>query len=81
MTALEVADHHVEHELAAVQDHIKNLIGKIQQREDKAETRIENLEGLVKKVCSLCFQSIRLSKLLMSLYVLCRRWQALWTVD
>lgn len=48
--SLDVQDHHVEHQLAAVQDHIKNLIGKIQAREDKSESRIENLEALVKKV-------------------------------
>lgn len=119
MTSMEVADHHIEHQLAAVQDHIKvrygvrctghtvrsilegsspsvwcfmpvprefvhhrnlttdhstghsryshylldltvasrsplyptqNLIGKINSREDKSESRIENLEALVKKV-------------------------------
>jgi len=49
MGTMEVQDHHVEHQLAAVQDHIKNLIGKIQAREDKSENRIENLEALVKK--------------------------------
>ena len=48
--SMEVQDHHVEHQLAAVQDHIKNLIGKIQSREDVSESRIENLEALVKKV-------------------------------
>ena len=48
--AMEVQDHHLEHQLAAVQDHIKNLIGKLQAREDKSESRIDNLEALVKKV-------------------------------
>lgn len=43
-------DHHVEHQLASVMDHIKNLIGKIEKREDKSETRIENLEKLIKQV-------------------------------
>lgn len=56
---LEVQDHHVEHQLAAVQDHIKNLIGKIQAREDKSETRIENLEGLVKKVRIVSYLYVR----------------------
>jgi hypothetical protein len=31
-------------------DHIKNLIGKLEVREDKSETRIENLEKLIKQV-------------------------------
>ncbi len=43
-------DHHVEHQLAAVMDHIKNLIGKLEKREDNAESRIENIEKLIKQV-------------------------------
>jgi hypothetical protein len=43
-------DHHVEHQLAAVMDHIKSLIGKIEKREDNAENRIENIEKLIKQV-------------------------------
>mmetsp|Transcript_21464 Transcript_21464/g.48610 ORF Transcript_21464/g.48610 Transcript_21464/m.48610 type:complete len:430 (-) Transcript_21464:197-1486(-) len=46
---LQTLDHHLEHELAAVQDHIKNLLGKMAAREDRAEDRIADLEGMVKK--------------------------------
>lgn len=46
----ETFDHHVEHQFASVMDHIKNLIGKLEVREDKSETRIENLEKLIKQV-------------------------------
>jgi hypothetical protein len=42
-------DHQVEHQMASVTDHIKNLIGKIEKREDKSENRIENLENLIKQ--------------------------------
>lgn len=48
--AHETLDHHVEHQLASVMDHIKNLIGKIEKREDSSENRITNLEGIIKKV-------------------------------
>ncbi len=53
IATLETQDHHVEHEMAAVKDHINNLLAKINSREDKSEMRIENLEALVKKVCLL----------------------------
>lgn len=46
----ETLDHHVEHQFASVYDHIKSLIGKLEKREDKSETRLENLENLIKKV-------------------------------
>lgn len=48
--AHETLDHHVEHQFASVYDHIKNLIGKLEKREDKSETRLENLENIIKKV-------------------------------
>lgn len=44
----ETLDHHVEHELASVYDHIKSLIGKLEKREDKSESRLEQLESLIK---------------------------------
>lgn len=37
-------DHHLEHELVAVEDHISNLGSKINKREDSSEGRIEMLE-------------------------------------
>ena len=42
-------DHHVEHEFVSVDDHINNMIGKLEKREDKAEDRIGSLEAEVKK--------------------------------
>jgi hypothetical protein len=46
MEKLDVFDHHVEHELTAINDHIANLLSKIEKREDKAELRIENIEAV-----------------------------------
>lgn len=45
----EVLDHHIEHELASVSDHIKSLIKKLEQREEKSENRIEQLEEIIQK--------------------------------
>ena len=42
-------DHHVEHSLVSVDDHLSNMIGKLNKREDKAEDRIGSLEAEVKK--------------------------------
>lgn len=42
-------DHHVEHSLVSVDDHLSNMIGKLEKREDKAEDRIGSLEAEVKK--------------------------------
>ena len=39
----------MEHQFASVMDHIKNLIAKIEKREDKSESRIENIERLIKQ--------------------------------
>lgn len=42
-------DHHVEHEFVSVEDHLSNMVTKLEQREDKSEGRILNLEEEVKK--------------------------------
>lgn len=42
-------DHHVEHSFVSVDDHLANMIGKLNKREDKAEDRIGSLEAEVKK--------------------------------
>lgn len=42
----EFLDHHVEHALASIDDHIANMIGKIEKREDKSESRIGDLESV-----------------------------------
>jgi mannose-binding lectin 2 len=46
---LNTLDHHVEHEFVSVDDHINNMIAKLEKREDKSEGRIEILEADVKK--------------------------------
>jgi len=46
---LSTLDHHLEHEFASVEDHIKVMGGKLEARENKAENRIDNLEEAVKK--------------------------------
>ena len=47
---VETLDHHFEHQLSSVEDHIKNLLGKLNEREDKSEKRIKELEEIVKRV-------------------------------
>lgn len=42
-------DHHVEHEFVSVDDHLTNMISKLEKREDKSEDRIGSLEAEVKK--------------------------------
>jgi hypothetical protein len=42
----DVLDHHVEHALVSVDDHIANMIGKLEKREDKSESRIGDLESV-----------------------------------
>lgn len=54
---LHTLDHQVEHSNVATIDHIKNLLNKIEKREDKSETRIENIEALIKQV-SICLDYI-----------------------
>lgn len=42
-------DHHVEHQFVSVDDHLSNMVGKLNKREDKSEDRIGSLEAEVKK--------------------------------
>jgi len=49
LVRLNTLDHHLEHEFASVDDHIKVMGGKLEAREATAETRIESLEGVIKK--------------------------------
>lgn len=44
LVKLDFFDHHTEHEFASVNDHILNMLGKIEKREDKSETRIDTIE-------------------------------------
>jgi uncharacterized protein (UPF0335 family) len=39
-----VREHHIEHAFASVEDHLKTMIEKIERREDKSDTRIQDLE-------------------------------------
>lgn len=39
---------HVEHEFASIKEKISNLVGKLEQREESAEKRIDSLEQVVK---------------------------------
>jgi chromosome segregation ATPase len=45
----ETMDHHLEHELASVNDHIETLINKVSKREDVAEERLKQLEDAIKR--------------------------------
>ena len=45
----EFLDHKTEHDLFAVNDHIKNLIGKLEKREAKSESRLDDIEEVVKR--------------------------------
>uniref|UniRef100_A0A7S0XEJ2 L-type lectin-like domain-containing protein n=1 Tax=Chromulina nebulosa TaxID=96789 RepID=A0A7S0XEJ2_9STRA len=49
LSKFNVLDHHIEHEFVAANDHIDNMIAKLNSKEESAETRIEDLETLVKK--------------------------------
>jgi hypothetical protein len=46
LAKLEFFDHHTEHEFASVNDHILNMLGKIEKREDKSEMRIDTIEDV-----------------------------------
>lgn len=43
------ADHHVEHEFAEVNDHIKSMLSKLEKREDKSESRLDLIEEAIRK--------------------------------
>ena len=38
------ADHHLEHELASVDDNLKHMISKLERKETDVETRIDKVE-------------------------------------
>ena len=40
-------DHHLEHELIGINDHISNVLGKLEKREDVSEARIKNVEEVI----------------------------------
>ena len=40
----EYNDHHLEHELVSVDDHLKTMVGKLETKEENAEARIAEIE-------------------------------------
>lgn len=60
----EFLDHHVEHALASIDDHIANMIGKIEKREDKSESRIGDLETVKHLLYFILFLFIYYSNLI-----------------
>lgn len=50
---MDTMDHHVEHKLVDVYDHIKSIVGKLEHKEEDSEERIALLETLVQKVSTL----------------------------
>eukprot|EP00401_Gymnodinium_catenatum_P047282 CAMPEP_0117596956 /NCGR_PEP_ID=MMETSP0784-20121206/74594_1 /TAXON_ID=39447 /ORGANISM="" /LENGTH=69 /DNA_ID=CAMNT_0005399283 /DNA_START=53 /DNA_END=258 /DNA_ORIENTATION=+ len=40
-------DHQIEHNNVAANDHIKNIIAKLEKREKDSESRIDDLESFV----------------------------------
>jgi len=42
-------DHHFEHQVVLFKENIQNLISKLNEREDTSESRIGNLEDIIKK--------------------------------
>ena len=49
MAKFEHVGHHLEHEMEAVEDHMRNTVGKLQAQEKQADNRIDELERLVVK--------------------------------
>ena len=39
-------DHHVEHEVVGIKDHINNVLSKLEKREDSAESRLDSVEDV-----------------------------------
>ena len=51
MNKMEYMDHHYEHHFVTNSDNIDHVKAKLDDKEDSALHRIDELEGLVKKVC------------------------------
>lgn len=47
MKSMDVLDHHIEHELESVKDHITNMLAKLESREDTTEQRVDNIADLI----------------------------------
>jgi lectin, mannose-binding 2 len=41
---MEYNEHHLEHELVSIDDHLKSMVGKLEKKEDESESRIEVIE-------------------------------------
>lgn len=47
MTKNKIREHHIEHAFAAIDDHLSNMIQKLEKREDKSDVRIQELEEVI----------------------------------
>jgi hypothetical protein len=59
MNRLDVMDHRAEHELTSVHDNIDSMKAKLDRREESAESRIGDLEAIIKKVCVYVYSWLR----------------------
>lgn len=48
---MEYNDHHLEHELVSIDDHLKSMVGKLEKKEDESQSRI----GVIEQVNSAHF--------------------------
>lgn len=49
MTKNQIREHHIEHAFATIDDHLLNMIAKIEKREDKSDDRLKDVEDKIKK--------------------------------
>ena len=58
LNRMEYMDHHYEHHFVTNSDNIDHVKAKLDQREQSAEERIDDLEVLIRKVVSSIFMII-----------------------
>ncbi len=56
---LEHLDHHLEHQLEAIEDHMKNMIGKLQKQEEGVEDRIKFSKTFFPELLCLSFGLVK----------------------
>lgn len=47
MAKNKIREHHIEHAFAAIDDHLSNMVQKLEKREDKSDGRIQELEEVI----------------------------------